>query len=127
MRDPDFRAFLAREIRYELWQPVAPGPLGGRPWTMGREFEIFERLSKDHDPFELVGCLMHVRPITRTTGPARLTWLIHPQRGAALLSRCLAAFHVTQEWQAPPGAPRGGGFTRISVEPPPPNRTDHDL
>ena len=107
----------AAAIRRHLWQPGPPGPLGGRPWTMGRELQIFDRLARHMDPLELVGAIEYVRTITGTTGPARLTWLVHRQRGPALLARAVAAFH---ENQAPPGAHRGGGFTRISVELPPP-------
>ena len=89
---------------------------------MGRELQIFDRLvSHGWDPLELLGAIEHVRAVANTRGPARLTWLVHPQRGRALLSRCVAAYHASQPPQAPPGPSRGGGFTRISVELPPPN------
>ncbi len=116
------RSAAAEAIRAHLWQPHPPGPLGGRPWTMGRELQIFDRLvSHGWDPLELLGAIEHVRAVANTRGPARLTWLVHPQRGRALLSRCVAAYHASQPPQAPPGPSRGGGFTRISVELPPPN------
>lgn len=125
------RSAAAEAIRAHLWQPTAPGPLGGRPWTMGRELEIFDRLCKDHDPVELLGAIEYVRDITHTQGPARLTWFLHPERGHALLSRCLAWTRQYQDNRAHvPGPysdtsrPRGRGFTRISVESPPPNRRD---
>lgn len=118
------RAAAADAIRHYLWQPTAPGPLGGRPWTMGRELRIFDQLCKHMDPLELIGAIAHVRALAGTEGPARLTWLTHRQRGQALLSRCVAAFHASQPTQAPPGPPRGGGFARVSVELPPPNLSD---
>lgn len=114
-------AAAAVAIRRHLWQPGPPGPLGGRPWTMARELQVFDRLvSHGWDPVELLGAIEHIRTITGTTGPARLTWLVHPQRGPALLSRAVAAYHAAQPIQAPQGPPRGGGFARISVELPPP-------
>ena len=116
----------AAAIRKHLWQPTKPGPLGGRPWTMARELQIFDRLAREVDPLELVGAIEHIRRLTNTRGPARMTWLIHPQRGRALLSRALGAFHASQPLASPPGPSegphRGGGFTRISVEAPPLNR-----
>lgn len=106
----------AHAIRRHLWQPGAPGPLGGRPWTMARELQIFDRLARHTDALELIGAIAHVRAIAGTRGPIRLTWLIHRQRGQALLSRALAASHASEPTQAPPGPPRGGGFARLSVE-----------
>ena len=122
------RAAAAEAIRAYLWQPHPPGPLGGRPWTMGRELEIFDRLiSRGVDPLVLLGAIEHIRTITGTTGPARLSWLVHRQRGAALLSRAVAAYHAAHSTPPPQGPPRGGGFSRISVEPPSPNRIRHDF
>ena len=111
----------AAAIRRHLWQPGPPGPLGGRPWTMGRELEIFDRLiSRGVDPLVLLGAIEHIRTITGTTGPARLSWLVHRQRGAALLSRAVAAYHAAQATTPPQGPPRGGGLSRISVSAPVP-------
>lgn len=116
----------AAAIRQHLWQPGPPGPLGGRPWTMARELQIFDRLARHTDPLELVGALAHVRALTNTTGPARMTWLIHAQRGPALLCRALAAFHASQPLASPSAPPgghhRGGGFARVAVELSPHNR-----
>ncbi len=115
----------AAAIRDHLWQPHPPGPLGGRPWTMARELQIFDRLARDHDPLVLVGAIAHVRRLTNTRQPARLTWLVHRHRGPALLSRAVAAFHASQDLpqsQPPRGNHGGGGLARISVELPPPNR-----
>ena len=120
------RRLAAAAIRRHLWQPWHPGPHGGRPWTMGRELEIFDRLSVQHDPLDLVGAIAFIRPIAGTDGPARLTWLIHPQRGAALLTQAKAAFHASEPTLAPPGPPRGGGLHRIAVELPPHNRQSND-
>jgi len=115
-------ALAAVAIRRHLWQPGPPlAPVAGRPWTMARELQIFDRLAREMDPLELLGALAHVRALAGTTGPARMTWLIHPQRGRALLSRAVAAFHAAQPTLAPPGPSRGGGFSRISVELSPPN------
>ena len=114
-------ALAAVAIRRHLWQPEPPGPLGGRTWTMGRELQIFDALTHFVDPVELLGAIEHVRAITNTQGPARLTWLIHPQRGPALLARALAAFHASEPNPKGVGPSRGGGFARLSVELPPPN------
>ncbi len=114
------RSAAAEAIRAHLWQPHPPGPLGGRPWTMGRELQIFDSLAHFVDPLELIGALAHVRAIANTKGPARLTWLIHPQRGPALLARALAAFHASEPTQTPHlahrGPRRGGDLERIRVE-----------
>ena len=111
----------AAAIRRHLWQPGPPGPLGGRPWTMGRELQVFDRLvAHGWDPVELLGAIEHIRTITGTTGPARLTWLVHPQRGLALLTRAVAAYHAAQATTPPQGPPRGGGLSRISVSAPVP-------
>ncbi len=87
-------ALAAAAIRRHLWQPEPPGPLGGRPWTMARELQVFDRLiAHGWDRDELLGAIEHVRAIANTKGPARMTWLVHPQRGRALLSRAVAEYH----------------------------------
>ena len=111
----------AAAIREHLWQPWPPPPLGGRPWTMGRELQIFDQLARHVDPIELIGAIEHVRAVTCTQGPIRMTWFVQAQRGRALLSRAIASHHATEAFQAPPGPPRGGGFVRLAVELPPPN------
>ena len=66
------RSAAAEAIRAHLWQPHPPGPHGGRPWTMGRELDIFDRLvSHGWDPVELLGAIAHIRTVAGTTGPAR--------------------------------------------------------
>ena len=110
------RRLAAEAIRRHLWQPTPPGPLGGRPWTMARELQIFDRLTRTADALEVLGAIENIRAVTGARGPIRLTWFIHRQRGRALFSRSVAAYHAST---APPGAPRGGGLDRVTVGLPP--------
>lgn len=112
----------AQAIRRHFWQPIQPGPLDGRPWTMARELQIFDRLARDFDPLELIGAIEKARGVLGTDSPMRMTWFIRIDRGRALLTRSVAAFHS----QAPPGPPRGGSLERFTFELPPPNPQHED-
>ncbi len=110
------RSRAAALIRLHFWRPTRPGPTrDGRAWTMARELEIWTRLARHHDPAELNGAITQVRPLTGTTKPIRMTWLIRRGRGPALLCRAVAAWHASEQ-PPPTQATRGGELRRFTVD-----------
>ncbi len=101
-----------------FWQPRAPGPTkDGRPWTMARELDIWKPLACSVGAEALNGAIGQVRTLTGATGPISMRWFL---RRPQLLARAVAAWHDSQA-PLPREPKRGGGFSRLAVEPPPPN------
>ena len=87
-------------IRTNLWQGTVPPPSPDkRPWSMGRELNIWKRLvAGGFKPEEINGAISVIRTVRPYDGKMRLTWFYWYKRGGGfggtpLLEMCIGYWH----------------------------------